>query len=291
MISNKDDTTYITGFWHIKGNTKRDIEHYLKSIPGTLDLLKDKKVVLFYDDEKILDFFKKHLKTNNFKAVKRKIEELPTHKISKDYLESCKNSNVEYLKKLNEKRLAPEKGYLKYFRDYKKSGEDVFKKTFTVWTSKIYLVEEIIDKNPFNSEFFAWVDASVSRFNNKRKKWDFAKIKFSDKWIYHYDGNIRLYGKKQNVNTGFLFAHKKRWLKFIPQYKSQIKKSADDNYGHDDESLVNLVQRNYPSLFKKINKIDAMKRYYLKNLFYVPLKSIGGKELFKKIRKVKNSLR
>ena len=46
------------------------------------------------------------------------------------------------------------------------SGEDSYRKVISIWISKVFLVDRVIQENPYSTDAFAWVDVSVSRFNN-----------------------------------------------------------------------------------------------------------------------------
>jgi hypothetical protein len=140
------NTTFCIGYWHIELNTKHHIDHYLKLIPKTLELIGNNNLVLFYENDDILKLFKKYKKTNKFLPIKIYINDLPTYEMSKDYLESCKKQNNEYLQSINNIK---EKGLIHYDREYMQSGEDSFRKIFSVWSSKILLIQKIIKKKPF----------------------------------------------------------------------------------------------------------------------------------------------
>ena len=68
--SELNNITFVLGFWYHEKNKKHNLEHYLKYIPLTLILLKDCKIVFYYEQDFILDFVKRHIQTKNFKAIK-----------------------------------------------------------------------------------------------------------------------------------------------------------------------------------------------------------------------------
>ena len=47
---NLNDITYITGFWYIPTNTKRNLDHYKEKIPITFEQLRDCKVIFYYNN-------------------------------------------------------------------------------------------------------------------------------------------------------------------------------------------------------------------------------------------------
>ena len=123
-----------------------------------------------------------------------------------------------------------------YRREYKKSGQDSFRKVFTVWTSKLYLVNKIIDENPFNTHYFAWIDVSASRININKKY--YIQPYLPDK-IYHFSMNLmRYYGIKLPIMGFFLIANKNIWKKLMPLYEKQLQLSKNSRYAHDEEMIV-----------------------------------------------------
>ena len=245
-----NNTTFCTGFWYIQDNIKRNLNHYLDFGNKTFNLLQKNNIVFFYEDEKILDWSKNNICNNTYQPNKINLVNLPTYEISQYYLESCKNQSIESLKKIDQ---GNEKGIAHYERDYLIAGENTYRKLFTIWTSKIFLVEKAIQENFFNTEFFAWVDISISRFNYKRENWNFIEQKYSENYIYHYDGNMKYYGKKININGSFIFGHKKKWLELVKIFKNQLTNSKNSHYAHDEETLLNLIYQKNTSLFYKLN--------------------------------------
>ncbi len=257
----KSKTTFCLGYWHIQQNKKHNIEHYLNLIPETLLSLEDTNMVFFYNDEVVLDYIKKHKKTEQFIPIKLDFEELPTYSVSNNYLTSCKNQNIEQIEDIyskNDLSINKEKGYKHFQREYLQSGEESFKKLFSIWTSKLLLIEETINTNPFDSEYFSWVDVSIARFNQKRKKWNFVENNYSKKYIYHYKSTMYYYGDTLNLNASYFFGHKKKWNTIIPLYTKQIEESKNSNYAHDEETLLNLVYKKNKKHFYKLDELTIL---------------------------------
>jgi len=247
-----NDTTFCLGFWYVKENTKHTLAHYYKHIPDTFDMLINRKIVFFYDDDEILNYVTKYVKTNLFKPIKIQISDLPTYEISADYLQSCKNQDNDAIRLINTER---EKGLIHYNREYIRSGEDSFRKVFTIWTSKLFLVRQIIEFNPFETEHFSWADVSISRMNNYRTNWNFLLNTYSDKYMYMYNSDRRYYGKKIHSCAGFMFGHKTILLNVISKFEKQLKTSKNANYAHDEETLLNLIYLDNNELFCLVESI------------------------------------
>lgn len=243
-------TTYVCGYWRIDDNVKHSYnDHYKKLIPRTLNILKNCNIVFFYNEEEILSYVKKNVKTQNIIYKKMLIKDLETYKLSKDYLETCKKQNNYKLSKINS---IHEKGLVHYFREYKDSGEESFRKVFTIWTSKIFLINKVINLNPFKTDNFAWIDISAARVKIDRKCY---LQKYPRGPIYHFGMNImKYYGEKLPIMGFFLISHKKIWKKLIPLYEKQLELSKNSKYGHDEETILYLIWKNHYNLFCEINK-------------------------------------
>jgi hypothetical protein len=238
-----DNTTYVIGYWKIPANRKRGLGHYTTLIPRTFALLKDKNVVFFYNDDKFLELVKQVCTTPNILYIKREIEDLPNYGISLDYLNSCKNQDNELLMKMRD-----QKGLIHYNREYKVSGEDSYRKVITVWTSKILLVEEIMNLNPFKSDRFAWVDSSAGRFNIC-----FPELKYDDNRFTCNFGNMSYKGERIKMSASFMIGKTEIWNKVVPLYKKELETTKDSNYAHDEETILYLVYKNNKNLFAQIS--------------------------------------
>ena len=137
-------------------------------------------------------------------------------------------------------------------REYKKGGEMNFRKMFTVWTSKLYCIKEIMNKNPFKSDNFVWCDISISRCNRESHLLT-PPFLYNDKKIHLFNDNLmKFYGKPICFFAGFMYAHKDTWDKFLPIYTSYINKYKNSNYAHDEETLLYIIRKEYPEFFESI---------------------------------------
>lgn len=256
-------TTFVTGYWKINENVKYKYEtHYKNLFENSFKILKDCNIVCFYDDDNILSELKRTKKTNNIIFLKIHVEDLHTYNISQNYLNTCKVQDNKTLRKIN---TVNEKGLVHYDREYMGSGESGFRKVFTVWTSKLFLVNEIINVNPFNTDTFAWIDISISRFN-RRDTYKYTQYYPTDK-IYHFSNNImRYYGELLPLLAAFLIADKNVWKTMIPLYNEKLLSLKDSEYAHDEETILTLIQKDHPEFFQDIDKIiisnfDSAKKY------------------------------
>ena len=239
-------TTYVCGYWYIPNNVKHSLRHYKKHFLNTFNILQDCNIVYFYDNDKILSYLKPFVKTKNIIFIKYPVKFLPTEELSDAYLSSCKRQDNAYLKMIDK---GNEKGLFHYNREFLRSGEDAYKKIFSVWTSKILLIKKVMFDNPFNTEFFAWIDCAISKLNRDPRLY---KSLYSYKYLHHFENSMKYYGKILPLNAGFMIAHKDIWNVIIPLYQKQLFESKTSKYAHDEETILYLVMKTHPNLFKSI---------------------------------------
>jgi hypothetical protein len=240
--------TYIMGYWRIPGNPKRDLNYYKNITTNTLKLLKNKHIVFFYREDEIKDRLS-YLNNEGHKIMfmKSPIEELPTYGLSDSLLNSCKNQNITSVKDKEK-----EKGYVHHMRDLKQSDHETYKKIITVWTSKLFLVEQIINTNPYNTDHFAWVDVSATRFNVRHLYYtSFVKGLFNA-----INTTMQYKGERMFHGATIMIADKETWSWIIPLYKEKLEEQKDSNYGHDEETLMFLIYKDHPERFIKILTIE-----------------------------------
>ena len=243
-------TTYISGYWIIDNNKKNGKTHYLDKLPKTLELIKDSNLIFYYNEDEVAELVKNNF-NGNLKLIKKSIDDLPTKNIAEEYLESGKQQNNEALSKIN---INNEKGLTHYQREYIKSGPDIYKNLFTIWTSKLFIIEECIKTNPFNSEYFAWIDASASRFNINNI---FYHKQYDDTAIFNPGySKMKYYGINLNICAYFMIAHHKKWNDLLPIYKNKLEECKTSKYCHDEETILQLVYQNNKELFKSIKYED-----------------------------------
>ena len=164
------------------------------------------------------------------------------------YLTSCKNQDNDLLESINTKR---EKGLNHNIREYRQIGDISYRKIFTIWASKLFLVEKTINDNPFSNSYFAWVDATVSRFDSKREN-NFLARSFGTRHLYHYKSPMFFYGKRLPVNASFMLAHKKIFEDIIGDYRSELENSKYSNYAHDEETILGLIYEKNARHFRRL---------------------------------------
>ena len=266
----RHNVTFCTGYWHIQGNTKHNLAHYLKYIPRTCRLIRGNNLILFYEDDRKFELFKRYAQRYRIKLVGIKIAvtDLPIYSQSKDLLAACKAMDLDRLAEVS-KEIHREKGYIHLHRDYLSSGEDNYRKVISIWMSKIPLVVDFaIKQNPFNTDYFAWVDATISRFSKHRHNWNFMRLGYDRDALFHYKGKMHYQGRQMNINASFLLANVNDWQTLHTLFMDKIRESFGRPYAHDEETLLNEILHEHPGLFHDVGRLsyqsylDRTKNYF-----------------------------
>ena len=246
-FTNQKNITYITALFIVENNKKNNLEHYKKYLIKTLNLLKNKYIIFYYNDEYILDYIPNKYKNKNIIFIKKEIKDLYTYKYSNAYLNSCKNQNNKKLESYNNKN---EKGLVHYKREYIHGGEEVYKNLFTIWTSKLFLIKDTIKDNPFKTDNFAWCDISITRTKYYKKILD---LNIKPNKIYNFSYSTMKYNNKNiNIQGGFLLGNKIAFLNLINLFKNKIISLKNSNYAHDEETILTLISYENKNFFISI---------------------------------------
>ena len=238
---NKDELTLVMGYWEIKSNTKKDHKSYLVHLKDILPKLVDYyEIIFYYNDKSLLKFIEKTIKEDNIKInirfIKAKIEDLPTYSTSSEAINNFKKSDIEDLKSKYNIR---EKGIVHYLRELEQSGENVYKKLFTVWTSKLFLIEQLLNKNVINTKYVGWCDISITRCQDKfRRECIFDEMSLNLNKVNFISNTMQYYGKTLPVSAGIIIGDKNKMSELIKHYKLEFNEIINENYCHDEETIL-----------------------------------------------------
>lgn len=268
-------TTYVSCYWIVDNNKKNNNIHYLDKLPKTLELIKDCNLIFYYNEDNIANVVKKNFK-GNLKLIKKSINDLPTNIYAEDYFKTGIQQNNIDLIKVNRN---DEKGLAHYQREYIKSGPEVYKKLFTIWTSKLFLIEECIKNNPFNTEYFSWIDASACRVNLNNI---YYLKKYDDTAIFNTGySKMKYYGKHLNVCCFFMIGHRNIWEKIIPLFKNKLIECKTSKYCHDEETILNLVYMDNKKYFKSFKFEDETNKQNSKETNFFSAKQFVNMKISK----------
>lgn len=252
-MKNSTDKTFCIGYWDLAGNAKHDASHYSELLPLTIKMLSGYKVVFFYDKSSILEWAMKIALENSveFHPYKIPVDALPERDSAIKVLFATErfgelNPEVPVIRN-------KEKAIEHYWRDYKQGGRDVYLNMLAIWLSKISLVGLIVEENPFYSKRFAWVDASISRFNKTRDFFDFPKVIDCNNKISFYRGKLLKYGDKLALNASYLSGDRSSWVRLRKEFEWHMGIATNEVYPNDEETILDSIYRDKPDMFRMIN--------------------------------------
>jgi len=243
-----NQTTFIMAFFNINQNQRHNLEHYKKCIPRTFRIMPNSKIVFFYHDDEIFQLIKRRCKTLTIIGKKIMIKDLPTFEICKNYLSSLKKLDLLEHSKY---QIQIEKG-LSHYYEMKQNSDSVYHQILTVWTSKLFLINSVINENPFQTNFFSWVDISLGKTKDKRDKWNWMNNQYPIDKISFYPSKMTYYGKNLNLSAGFIYGNKENLKILLELFDKKLLAFQDDIYGHDEETLLNLIYQENQNLFNII---------------------------------------
>ena len=200
----EDNKTFCIGYWALSDNVKRDLAHYTKLLPLTMSLLADRQVLFFYHDHSVLErasnLAREHCIVLH--PCRIALEALPNRESALNVLHATEAFGQEHSEPPAVR--TKEKGVEHYWRDYRQSGREVYHSMLSIWLSKIPLITRAIEENPFQSEYFAWVDASLARFNSKRDFFEVGRVVDCDNRISFFRGKLTKNGSRLMLNASYL---------------------------------------------------------------------------------------
>ena len=246
--------TYVMAYWPIAENAKRSLDHYKKHIALSLEMLAGQNLYFVSGNNAVLSSVETLCRIHgvNLHSVKMVLDGLPKRPQMTTLLMRAYRFGLALQSPPTD--FQSDKGLIHYWRDLRQGGEDSFKKVFSVWHSKIDILHKAAIENPFGSSEFAWVDASVSRFNGKRAGWDFRKITHAREGIlHHYPNKMRKNGQQLPLNASFLLGDLKAIEAVRAAYESAFIKALEGNYPNDEETVLSEIVSQTPSLFSVID--------------------------------------
>ncbi|MBO75679.1 MAG: hypothetical protein CMD33_10440 [Flavobacteriales bacterium] len=261
---------YISGYWPLVGNEKKPGSHYLTLLPETLAPLRGASLIFYSNDPAMLDRVMVLSEHIGFRCEPRlrQIEDLPAWSLAGEMVQACERMNLEAWPM--PRNFACEKGSKHYWRDFKGSGSHVYRQLLSIWLSKISLVTDEARQqldprsvaDPSNS--LAWIDASLARFNRRRRRWRYWRVKDCPGRLSHYRSSMRCFGVLLPAQAGFLTAEVSLWPELEALFLEASAAAVSMAYAHDEETVLAECRRRQPKLFRSI---DAPRRLLLKRLW------------------------
>jgi hypothetical protein len=243
---------YVSGLWMIEGNSKRSPAHYMEHLPETISMLSGDSLHFYSADEAVLATVDNLCRTHRVRltAEHRPLDSLPAWNISQTLIECCRAMNLNQFDRPSQR--GADKGARHYWRLLEDSGEEPQRAVLAIWLSKVLLMNERAKAAESATRELAWVDASISRFNNQRSNWDFPTVSVSQDRLCHYGSTMQYYGLQLPLNASFLCGRPSAWRAVTELYEKALQSAIKMPYGHDEETVLGHCVWEHPELFETI---------------------------------------
>lgn len=252
--------TYVMGYWPIADNPKNSLEHYSKYVTHSFDMLSGQRLLFLSNRTDILKNVAQAAKKRGIDCEVRQIDFADFEKFSQ--IGKMVEQTAKYGRDLSvrPKEFNNEKGLVHFWRDFVGSDPATYIKMLCIWQSKIDLLSKVAIDNPFNTKEFAWIDATISRFNGKRHRWRFTDIDYDNKFgeIYHYRSKMCKHGKPIAMNASFILGDETAVKKLKSLFDTAFGAALSEAYPNDEETILDSVVQANPKLFYTIDHQDAV---------------------------------
>jgi hypothetical protein len=245
-------TTYCMGYWQVPENAKRPPAHYAELLPLTLRMLAGRQLIFLTDNVVVQRWIESLARQNSVRVhiVTRAVDSLPAAPFARQILHQTERYGDGLAAPVEFNR---EKGLLHYFRDLRGSGPVAYQKILAIWLSKVLLMGELMQADPFDSQYLAWVDATAARFNGQRANWDFIAMADRPGVVAHYASAMRKNGKALSINASYLKADAASWTRLVALYLQQLQRAVDERYPNDEETILHELTQAHPDLFRALD--------------------------------------
>ena len=133
-----------------------------------------------------------------------------------------------------------------------------------IWNEKIIMIQKAKDLNPFNSEWFKWIDAGICSLRdkttfklNEKLLQDLPKDKFvfscSDSHNY-YEAAVAKDNYYHHIAGTSFVIHNTLVNTFVELYKLYLENLVDKNNIWTEQVILTHIYKDYPNLFFKLGE-------------------------------------
>lgn len=278
--------TIVTGLWNLGRSDLKDFsrsfEHYLESFEKLLKL--DFNMCIFIPAE-LADFVAERRKPENTKVYIKELTDIENIVPSFDKIQTIRNN----------------KGWLSQASWLENSPQAKLKYYNPVVMSKFMFVEESCKDNPFDTDYFFWLDGGITNTVaveqlEQLKKINIFMEEIDDKFLFlkfPYDNDHEVHGfetkklgqfcgvkKPEYVcRGGFFGGHKNTISKFTERYKFFLKDSLDLGYMGTEECIHTVLSYRYADEIHNfpLDHDGLVFRFFdhLKNIAFFEVKNIN----------------
>lgn len=134
-----------------------------------------------------------------------------------------------------------------------------------IWNEKLYMIQKACALNPFQSEWFVWIDAGVCTYRdsyppqnvfpnvNKLHKLPVDKFIYSSSFPYDKMKvtNTKYY---HHISGTTYILHKNMIDKFVAMYSDYLERLVDKNNIWTDQVVLTHIYKDSPGIFYKLCK-------------------------------------
>lgn len=257
------NTLFVSGYWHVAGNQKRNYSAYLDNLNDTLRMIRGGHLV-FYTSE--VDKFDKLFQTCQdlniqLEIIESEVSSLPAAKLAKELTQQASRMNIDSLEFLT--LPSKEKGIAHFKRDLQPDAF-VYQQMLTIWLSKIALVNNHLNASPF----CAWIDAGFSRVRYERSNCNLQKLRTTDGRIGFYRSPMSFFGSPLPVSAGFLHANKEHWQTLSSLFIETLELFKSIPYAVDEEIIISEIHTRNPDLFYCLGEPYKLNTFFKKQLHW-----------------------
>ena len=127
--------------------------------------------------------------------------------------------------------------------------------------SRYMMLKELIENNPFNSNYFAWINVCIERMGYKnlihldealsvhREKFSTCYIDYiPPELVYNFEEYFK-WGRC-SMCSGFFTGSKKYMYDFCTHFENIFLEVLNAGYGHADEQLYSIIYFRFPEIFE-----------------------------------------
>lgn len=277
--------TIVTGLWDLgRGDLKdfsRSFDHYLESFEKLLKL--DFNMCIFVPSE-LVKFVSDRRKPHNTKIYIKELSDIEKLVPNFNAIQNIR-TNKEWYSQASWLENSPQ-AKLKYYNP--------------VVMSKFMFVEESSKDNPFNTDYFFWIDGGIANTVDidhikQMNKIDIYMDEINDRFLFlafPYDNNNEVHGfntkklgqfcgveKPEYVcRGGFFGGHKDKIEKFTERYKFFLKDSLDLGYMGTEECIHTVLAYRYDDEVQRfmLNENGLIHTFFmhLKGIQYFEIKNV-----------------